>query len=91
MKCKNCGLVHKSLYTSDADCFSALQEEVDRLRDIIVRANNHLFDASRHVDDVEHTIECHADTVNDHFRAVAKEVAAAMEIVGAEVLDMLGG
>ncbi len=84
-KCATCGLSHTG------DCLEALVLEVARLRGIIETANNILFDACRHADDVEHTIECHTDTVNYHFRAVAKGVNAAMEVVGAEVFDQVGG
>ncbi len=83
--CSECGLAHIG------SCLEALKLEVSRLRNIIVETNNILFEACRHADDVEHTIECHPETINDQFRAVAKGVSEAMDIVGAEVLTMFGG
>lgn len=90
MNCTNCGLVHKGRgYVSDADCFTLLQEEIDRLKDIILNTNNILFEACRHADDVDHTVECHPDTIEHHFRAIAEGVNAAMKIVSAEVLNII--
>lgn len=59
-------------YAANADYF---QSERDKLLRVINQANDHLFDSS--VDDVEHQIDSHADTLPEAFRRVAAGHAAA--------------
>ena len=51
----------------------------ERLEAVIEEANNVLFDSS--AGDVEHYIECHADTLPVVFRSVAAGHAAALGIL----------
>jgi hypothetical protein len=63
--------------------------EIARLRQIIVDANNALFDGIEH--DVEHMIACHPDSLPDVTRRVVKANDAAMALVSPVVLDLVGG
>jgi len=53
------------------------EREVVVLRRVLETANNQLFDSQ--VDDVEHQIACHADTLPEVFRRLAAGHAAAFE------------
>ena len=63
--------------------------DVEALRAVIVRANNALFDVQPDVDDAEHAIGCHADTVPAAYLRLAKGAAEAWSIVAAVVADMV--
>ena len=63
--------------------------EIVRLRQIIIDTNNVLFDGIH--GDIEHTIECHADTLPNEARKLAKIAREAMDLVSPVVSDLVGG
>lgn len=63
--------------------------DVEALRAVIVRANNALFAVGPDIQDAEHAIECHADTVPAAYLRLAKGAAEAWSIVAAVVADMV--
>jgi len=54
------------------DCVKVLHE-------VIMEANNILFDARAF--DIEHSIECHADTLPQEFRRVATGTDKALDVL----------
>ena len=62
-----------------------------RLRQIIVDTNNVLFDGLGDSDDIEHQVTCHADTLPDVARRLAKINRDAMNLVSPVVSDLIGG
>lgn len=63
--------------------------EVDRLRDVVTRANNALFDVLPEADDPEHVIECHRDTLPDTYRRLAAGVETTADILAPTVAAMV--
>lgn len=64
-----------------------LRAEVAKLRDVIVRANDMLFDVEDM--DPEHTIECHADTLPGAYRRLAQGASGALVLLSAAVCEMV--
>lgn len=68
----------------------AIREDgVEALRAVIVRANNALFAVGPDIQDAEHTIECHADTVPEAYRRLAIGANEAWGVLTAAVADMV--
>lgn len=63
--------------------------DVGALRAVIVRANNALFAVGPDIQDAEHAIECHADTVHERYRRLTKGASEAWSILAAVVADMV--
>jgi len=63
--------------------------EVERLRQVISDANDALFDSR--ADDVEHYIECHADTLEKVLRHVAAGHEKAFLLLQAVIQELVGG
>lgn len=63
--------------------------EIERLSQVISDANDALFDSRAH--DVEHSIECHADTLAVEFRHVAAGHEKALLILQAVIQEWVEG
>jgi hypothetical protein len=77
-------IVTAAQYAANADYY---RDERDKLLRVLETANNQLFDST--VDDVEHQIDSHADTLPQAFRRVAAGHAAALETLQAVIHERL--
>jgi len=66
-----------------------LVAEVRRLRDIVIDANDVLFDTRPF--DVEHSISCHADTLPQVLRESSTGHEKALSILQVVINEMVGG
>jgi len=71
------------------DVAQRLARDVRRLLSVIDEANNALMDSAVH--DIEHQIDCHADTLPQAFRQVAEGAEKALEILQVVVCELVEG
>lgn len=75
-------IITAAQYAANADYY---RDERDKLRRVLSLANDQLFESC--VDDVEHQITSHADTLPEAFRRLAAGHAAAFETLQAVVRE----
>lgn len=68
-------------------------DDLDHIKDenfrLLVRINNILGGSECDESEVNHQIDCHADTVPQVYRALAKKVEQAMELLNPVILDWI--
>ncbi len=81
-------MMHASIAIRE-DGVQQAKGDVEALRAVVVRANNALFAVGPDIQDADHAIECHADTVPEAYRRLAVGANEAWGVLTAAVADMV--